>query len=156
MNIIATLDDLLSAPLVVRQQFAYMLLQDPSARERFGITQEQAEELSRGYNPPPAPVLPDVEETQPIPVPNWDGFIQQMLLDPAYNQAMGIALQNRPGVAASFATVFAEAATNLPLFLGVLQIFKNITNPSAETLNRWAGWAEEYNLPQQLIEGILL
>ena len=78
-----------------------------------------------------------------------------MLVDADYNQAMAVALQNAPGLASSFATVFAQAAINLPLFLGVLQIFKSITTPSPAALERWAELAQNFDLPEELVEAII-
>lgn len=153
-RIIATKIDLFAAPREVQQQFAFMLLQDSTALQRFGVTEQEARELSEGFVPPPAPILPEPEEiTLPI-VPNWDGFIQAMLMDADYNQAMGVALQTAPGLASSFATVFAQAAINLPLFLGVLQIFKSITTPTSTALERWVELAQRFDLPDELVEAI--
>jgi hypothetical protein len=39
-RIIATKSDLFAAPREVQQQFAYMLLQDPTALKLFGVTEQ--------------------------------------------------------------------------------------------------------------------
>jgi hypothetical protein len=153
--IIATRDDLLNAPTGLQQQFAWGLLQDSLALARFGLSESEVTKLVEGYTPPLAPVMPKYVEPEPVVMPDWDGFIQEMLTNPDFNQAIVITSQNAPALAFSFSTVFAQAATNLPLFLGALETFKQVSAPSSTTLEDWAKLSKKYNLPSELIEGIL-